>query len=338
MEKNKRFFLLESILIIAFSVQIFASGTKDISENSSVKSITAGVLSGPSGIPMAKMMEDTDSVSEVPVSYECYASAQQLLPKLVKGEIQIGVLPPNVAAKVYNANKGAVQAVAICGNGMLSLITTDNSIKSINDIKGKTITVAGQGATPEYMFRFILDANKISVSTEQEPDSVSLDFSIPNANIVPSLIGEKISCAVVPEPFTTVAKTKLGNKVTVINLQELFAAAEGGNKNYPMSLIVVNANFAKNNPKLIKAYLSEYKKAFDWTLKNPKEAGSLCEKHELGLTASVVEKAIPNANFSYLPASSTEARKQIEALLCVFQKFDETSIGGKLPDDYFYIK
>ena len=40
---------------------------------------------------------------------------------MLKGEVDIGILPPNAAAKVYNKNKGAIVMGAIVGEGMLSI-------------------------------------------------------------------------------------------------------------------------------------------------------------------------------------------------------------------------
>ena len=100
--------------------------------------------------------------------------------------------------------------------------------------------------------------------------------------------------------------------------------------------MVVRASFAKENPKLLKAFLSEYDKAVNWTIKNPAASGALSEKHSLGLATSVVENAIPVSNYTYVQAAS--AKKSLEDLLNLFLEGDKTSIGGKLPDDSFYYK
>ena len=100
--------------------------------------------------------------------------------------------------------------------------------------------------------------------------------------------------------------------------------------------MVVRASFAKENPELLKAFLTEYDKAVNWTIKNPAASGKLSEKHSLGLAAPVVEKAIPVSNYTYVPADS--AKKTLEDLLNLFLEGDKTSIGGKLPDEGFYYK
>ena len=82
--------------------------------------------------------------------------------------------------------------------------------------------------------------------------------------------------------------------------------------------------------------LEEYKKASEWTLKNPKEAGPLVEKFQLGLNARIVEKAIPKCAFVF--ETGNTARNEIEKLLSVFMEFEPASVGGKLPDGGFYFE
>ena len=127
--------------------------------------------------------------------FQVVAGADVLLPKLLKGEVDVGILPPNVAAKVFSKNNGALLVGAVVGEGMLSLITKDGQVNSLADLKGKTVNVAGQGATPEYLFRYLLQANGIAVAAdglEPDADSVALDFSIPAAEIAAALLSGRI--------------------------------------------------------------------------------------------------------------------------------------------------
>ena len=283
-----------------------------------------GVLNGPSCIPAAYLLDE---------SVEKFADPQALLPKMLKGEINVGFMPANVAAKVYNSSNGAIQCLAITGNGNLSLITTDPDVKSLTDLKGKTVAVAGQGATPEYMFRYLLDKNGITADTT---DGVTLDYSIPTAQIAAQMISGKIAYAVVPEPFATVAQTKSDKVVVAVDLQAEYEKFEGKGKVYPLTVMVVTKAFAKKNAKVLKTFLSDYEKSLAKTLENPMEAGKLCEEFGLGLAAAIVAKSVPKANYVFIPTSKAEAKKKVEELLNIFLAYDAASIGGKLPDKGFY--
>ena len=290
------------------------------------QSVRLGVLNGPSCIPAAYLLNE---------NVEKFAEPQALLPKMLKGEIDVGFLPANVAAKVYNSSNGAIRCCAITGNGNLSVITTDPSIKQLADLNRKTVAVAGQGATPEYLMRYLLQKNGIAADTKE---GVTLDFSIPTAQIAAQLISGKIDYAVVPEPFATVAQIKSDKVMVAIDLQSEYEYFEGKGKIYPLTVMVVTKNFAEKNPKALKAFLSDYEKSLKKTLQNPKEAGELCEKFGLGLAAPIVAKSIPKANYVFISSSNAKAKDKVEELLNIFLSFDEASIGGKLPDKDFYCK
>lgn len=291
------------------------------------QNINIGLLNGPTSIPSAYLMKDEFS----DYNFEIFSDPSQLLSKMIKKEIDIGFLPANVAAKAYNSTKKNIVLLAVTGNGNLSLITKDKSIKKLSDLKGKTVYVAGQGATVEYMFSYILEQNGIIKNNSK---GVVLDFSIPNAQIAPMLINNKISYAIVPEPFVTIAKIKSKDVLAPINLQSEYEALEGEGRTYPLSVMVVRKDFAEKNKELIEKFLNDYEQAVEWTINYPSLSGRLCEKYNIGLDNKVVTKSIPNANYVFIPA--TESKKSVEDLLSLFLKFNPDSIGGKLPDEWFY--
>lgn len=297
--------------------------------------IRLGILNGPSCIPASYLLDSTQNVKDFSLTYEKFADPQALLPKMLKNEIDIGFMPANVAAKVYNSSNGAILCCAITGNGNLSLITTDTNIKQLSDLNGKTVYVAGQGATPEYMFKYLLQKNDIEIDTRK---GVTLDYSIPTAQIAAELISGKIKYAVVPEPFATVAQTKSDKVFVAVDLQQEYEYFEGKGKVYPLTVMVVSKTFAQKNPDLVKKFLSSYENSYIQTLKNPKEAGTLCEKYDLGLAAGIVTKAIPKSNFTFIPSYDESAQPKVEELLKVFLSFEPSSIGSKLPDQGFYFR
>ena len=301
-----------------------------ITVHSQEKKIRVGVLNGPSCIPAAYMMDNNKIINDAQVSYEKYADAQALLPKLVKNEVDIGFLPVNVAAKVFNSTNKSILMCAITGNGNISLITTDKKIKHFSELKGHKVSVAGQGATPDYMFQYLLAQNDVAVGEE----GVVLDYSTPNAQIAAHLISGKTRYAVVPEPFTTVAKSKSSNVVAALDFQKEFAEFNGIEKNYPLTVMVVRKVFAEENKELLNAFLENYQTSYNWTVKNPNKAGLLSEKYDLGLSAQIVTKAIPNCNYTYVPA--VQAQKQVETLLKIFLDYDQNAFGGVMPSSEFY--
>ncbi|MCQ2588802.1 MAG: ABC transporter substrate-binding protein [Treponema sp.] len=291
-----------------------------------------GLLNGPSCIPCAALIENTTKIDETAVNYQIFASPQDLLPKMIKKEIDIGFMPVNVAAKSYSATKQQIICVAVTGEGNLALISSDSKVNDLKKLKGKTVYVAGQGATPEYITRYLLEKADIPVDSK---DGVTLNFSIPTNQLVPQFIAGKIENVILPEPFITILEQNYKKKISKIDLQEN-GWKQYYIQNYPMTVMVVRKEFAEENPHLLKSFIAEYENALTWTLQNPEIAAEICERVNLGLKKEVVQQSIPKANYVYIPAS--KGKMIIESLLGVIMDSDTSFLNGILPDQGFYYK
>ena len=330
--KNK--IVCTALIFLAFSFSVIARPIKE--KKQIPESLRFAVLNGPSGMCFAGMFEYVTEFDSVPVEYEVCASPDILLPRLLKNEIDIGILPPNIAAKVYNSSPNSIVMGAVTGFGMLKVISKDDSIKTLADLKGNTVYVAGAGSTPEYVFRYLLKKGGISTD-EKDSKSVILDFSIPASELPAAVISGKVKYAVVPEPFATVAVQKSSGVVKkCINLTNIWAETVDSSDDYPMTTIVINANFAKKYPTFVRRFLEECRKSIEWTLAEPEKTGELVEKHTLGLKKEIASKAIPNCSFAYIPAK--EAKPAMEELLKVFRDYAPESVGNNLPSENFYFK
>jgi NitT/TauT family transport system substrate-binding protein len=192
------------------------------------------------------------------------------------------------------------------------------------------VEVAGQGATPDYVFR------KILLSRGLRPDTdVIFGYSLAYPEIAQSLIAGRSSLALLPEPFATMARAGNAGLRSIGNIQDDWITA-GGSGNYPMTVLVVDAAYAASRPQVIAGVLDSIKASIEWVVAHPAEAGALVEKHDLGLRAPVVAAAVPRSNYVFLGAA--DARPSLESLYRAFLEFAPQSIGGSLPPDSFYLK
>ncbi|MDR1148295.1 MAG: ABC transporter substrate-binding protein, partial [Spirochaetaceae bacterium] len=107
-----------------------------------------------------------------------------------------------------------------------------------------------------------------------------------------------------------------------------------GQGNYPITVLVLDAPFAKANPEAVKVILAAVKDSIEWVTAHPAEAGDLVEKHELGIKAAAAAASIPRSNYAFIEAKA--ARPALTALYKTLLEFAPDSIGGKLPADNFY--
>jgi len=313
------------LLFFILSAFLYARGTAE----SGVKPLTVYGIKGSSGVGIISLFEQPPRIPGFDVKAEALAQADLMAARFISGEAKVGILPPNMAAKIASSGKD-LRSAAIIGNGMLSLLSSDAGVKGIADLRGKTVEVAAQGATPEFVFRKILEFNGLTPERD-----VVLGYSMAPPEIAQSLIAGKVSIALLPEPFATMALSGKPDLVSVVDIQQEWGRA-GGRENFPMTLLVVDGAFADENPGAVKEILNAVKASIEWVKAHPAEAGSLVEKHELGLRAPVVAAAVPKSNYVFIPAA--EGRTAMEALFSLFLAYAPASIGGFLPGDRFYLK
>lgn len=320
MQRSSFRIFLSVALLLALAFSASAQGT-------SSQKIQFAALKGPSGIGMIRLFDSAPQIPDASVQMIAVPSADLMAAKVISGEYDIAVLPVNMAAKLRSAGVPIVMA-AIVGDGMVSFLTSDPSVKSLADLAGKDVYVAGQGATPDYLLQRLL------VKAGMDPaKDLRLSYSLPYPEMAAALAGGKIQYAVLPEPFATVALAANPSLRTPLDLGALWKGATG-QASYPMTALVVSAKLAAARPDAVRAILKAVSDSIAWVKANPAEAGALVEKNDLGLKAPVAAKAIPRSAYVYVPAPAS--RPAVEALLGVFLELAPASVGGKLPDNAFY--
>ena len=162
---------------------------------SETMNISIGVLKGPSGIGIIKLVAELKTLPQnVSLDYMIVADPLEMLTRLTSGELQAGLLPLNVAAKLYTKGSGYPLA-AIPGLGALYILSRDSSINDWQDLAGKTVYAHGKGATPDYLFHYFLNVKGI------DSESVFLNFSIPAPQLAPMGRGRKSGYSVTAPAF-----------------------------------------------------------------------------------------------------------------------------------------
>jgi NitT/TauT family transport system substrate-binding protein len=320
--------IMRNPLVIRIALASALAAAASSISGADARPAVVAALKGPSGIGLAWLFESPPSApGGASARVVAAASADLMTAKLISGEYDVGALPVNVAAKLYNSGIG-IRLAAIIGEGMVSFLTSDPSISSVADLRGKTVHVAGQGATPDYVFKKILSAASLDPSKD-----LRLEYALPYPEAAAALAAGKISSAILPEPFSTMARSANPGLRSPLDIGSLWAKATG-QAGYPMTALVVSDRLAAERPEAVAAILKACEDSIRRVVANPEEAAALVEKHDLGLKAAVAAKAIPRSAYVYTGAR--EARPSIEALLGVFLALAPASVGGRLPDDGFY--
>lgn len=315
----KRLFGLLSALIISISC---LSGCGQAVAIDPLE-IRVGGMKGPTSMGMAKLMADAENS---PYTFTVATSADELVPLLHQGELDLAAVPANLASILYNNTEGGVQLLAINTLGVLSIVETGGSVQSFADLKGKTIYATGKGTTPEYALRYLLSQKGLDPDTD-----VTIQWKSEPTEIV-ALLSQGEGIAMLPQPFVTVAQTQIPDLRLAIDLNEAWASLDNGSL-FLTGVLVGRREFVEAHVKETAAFLEEYAASTAWVNENPAEAAPIIE--EMGIVkAAIAEKAIPRCNITCI--TGEEMQTAMEGYLTVLMEQNPKSIGGSLPREDFY--
>lgn len=293
-------------------------------------SVNVMVLSGTTGLSLVKLLEEQPPIApDVTFNYTVIKSPDQMSAKIISGEADIAAVPTNLASILYNRGI-PVQLAAITNWGVMYVVGRDTTIATWADLKGKEIGVTGKGSTPDLLFRYFLEANGLDPETD-----VQIRYYASPAELAQLVIADKVQLATLPEPWVTEALSRNPALSVLLDYQEEWARLEKREVSYPQSALVVKTALAKEQPAVVRAFLKAAADASAWVVDNPDAAGVLAEKY-LSISAAAATAAIPRCHLRF--NETAQVQPEIEHFLAKLYSFQPQAIGGKLPDEGFYLQ
>lgn len=292
--------------------------------------INVATLNGPTGIGMVKLMDMADKYN-----ITAFQSPTDITVKVISGEVDIAAVPSNLAGVLFNKTDGQIKAISPITLGVLYILGNDSDVKTVADLKGKTIVASGQGGTPEYVLQKILENAGLKLGTD-----VEVQWLANHTEVNALLLKDPGTIAMIPEPFVSVAKASGGDKVSILlDMNKLWQDAT--NQPLPMGVLVARKEFVEQRENDLRVFLGDYKNSVDFVNNNIDEAAALVvEKGFIG-KEPIAKAAIPNCNIVLYAGSSaefTEGKSILDTFLKTLFEMDPKSIGGKVPgDDLYYL-
>ena len=286
-------------------------------------------LKGPTGMGMVKIMEDTEAGNAMmDYEFELVGSPDDLTGKIISGEVDIAAVPTNLASVLYNKTEGAVQLIAVNTLGVLYVLEDGDTIQNVSDLNGKEVMTSGKGASPDFVFRYILEKNGLT------PDKdVILDYKLQHAELAAAMVSGDVKIGLLPQPHVTTALMKNDKLRVALDITKEWEAVTDESE-LAMGVIIVQKSFAEANPDALSVFLDEYKNSVEFVNSDIENAAKLIEKFEILPNAAIAQKAIPMSNIVYIDAM--DAKGFIDDFYKVLFEFEPKSVGGKLVDEGFY--
>lgn len=289
-----------------------------------------GIAPGPVTYPLATMSERNSNIVLNP-----WQSGEQLTAMITAKNVDLCSTPISSALLTYNKELGT-QLLMVTVWGMLYVMSTEDDVASLEDLKGKEIVVSGKGGIHDHIFRHLLIKNDID--PDKDLEIIYLDMAEASQRI----ISGEIKYAVLNEPQSSIASLN-GKKANVelnrvLDLTEEWGKLPGQEgKRFPMAgIVVVNGSGA--SAEQINGFQKAYITEAAWVNENPAEAGVIVEKHVPTMKAMAVTQSMKYARLDPKPAVDCKI-EVIDFFKELTTTTDINAFGGKLPDDgFFYTK
>lgn len=319
--------LLTLMLLFGLTACADAQNESSTPENTNPVKCTVYGISGPTGIGLVNLMENSaNGKTKLDYDIKLAADNQEIIAKVSNKEADIAAVATNVASTLYNKTNGGITVLAVNTEGVLAVVAKGDTIKSLKDLKGKTVYTTGQGANPEYIITHCLKQNGLTVGTD-----VNLQFVAQPQELVAKATMEN-QIVIAPQPVATMITVKDTAAKIVIDMNDEWKKVS--DTDLVMGCVIASNDFIKSNPEAVETFLKEYKASIEKVNNDIDSAATLCEKYGIVSPAPAAKKAIPYCHIVF--QSGKELKANLSAYLEFLFSSNPQSIGGKLPNDAFY--
>lgn len=286
-------------------------------------------LKGPTGIGMAKLMDDAAKNKDSEYTFTIAGQPTEAVAAVSGNQVDIAAVPTNLAATLYKRTEKGISMIAINTLGSLYILEKGNTINSVADLKGKTLYATGQGANPEYVLNYILEKNNLKVGKD-----VKIEFKAEHSELATLMAAGECILGMLPEPNVSSAMAQNSELRIALNLNDEWNKVADEASRLTMGCVIVRNEFLQNHPEQVKKFLTDLETSIKYAAENAAEAGTLCETYGIVPKAALATKAIPNCNLTFIKGA--DMKPAIEGYFNVLHTANPTSVGGAVPDEGFY--
>lgn len=264
--------------------------------------------------------------------FSMMTAADELLPLMIKGELDIALLPSNVASVLYQKTNGGVTVIDINTLGVLYMVSGDPSISSVADLAGKTIYLTGKGTTPDYVLHYILNGNGIDADQD-----CTLEYRSEATEVAALLAENSDAIGLLPQPFVTAACAQNDALSVIMDMNAEWEKLQGENGSRLVTgVTVVRNEFLQEHENAVAAFMEEHKASAESMNTDVENGAKLAVASEIIAKEPIALKAIPKCNITYIDGN--EMKQALSGYLQVLYEQNLESVGGALPqDDFYYI-
>ena len=281
-------------------------------------------LKGPTTMGLVNLMESEEGAN---YTFSMYGAADEIVPLLVKGELDAAAVPANLAATLYQKTQGQVEVACVNTLGVLYIVENGDTVQSVADLKGQTIVTTGKGTTPEYVLRYVLSQNGL------DPDAdVNIVYCSEATEALSQVQAGQATIAMLPQPFVTSALSQVEGLRVALDMNEEWQNVAGSQ--LVTGVLVVRKDAVEADPEAFEEFLNGYAASVEAANTDLEGTAALCETYGIVPKAALAQKALPECNIVF--ERGEQMKTDLVNYFQVLYDADPSSVGGAMPADDFY--
>ncbi len=295
--------------------------------------VKVGALKGATTLGLLPL-EDKAANGEAGENYEfsMMTAADELLPMMIKGELDIALLPSNVASILYQKTNGGVTVIDINTLGVLYMVSGDSSVTGVEDLAGRTIYLTGKGTTPDYVLHYILSGNGMDADSD-----CTLEYKSEATEVAALLAENPDAIGLLPQPFVTAACAQNDALSVILDMNAEWEKLQGEDGSRLVTgVTVVRNEFLQEHENAVVTFMEEHQASAQSMNSDVENGAKLAAASEIIAKEPIALKAIPKCNITYIDGA--DMKQALSGYLEVLYEQNPESIGGALPgDDFYYV-
>ena len=295
--------------------------------------VKVGALKGATTLGLLPL-EDKAANGEAGENYEfsMMTAADELLPMMIKGELDIALLPSNVASILYQKTNGGVTVIDINTLGVLYMVSGDSSVTGVENLAGKTIYLTGKGTTPDYVLHYILSENGMDADSD-----CTLEYKSEATEVAALLAENPDAIGLLPQPFVTAACAQNDALSVILDMNAEWEKLQGEDGSRLVTgVTVVRNEFLQEHENAVATFMEEHQASAQSMNSDVENGAKLAAASEIIAKEPIALKAIPKCNITYIDGA--DMKQALSGYLEVLYEQNPESIGGALPgDDFYYV-
>ena len=265
------------------------------------------------------------------VSLEIWRSPDQLRAGVASGQFKVMMSPSNVGVNLRNQGQ-QVGMVNILTNGITQLMCKSTPITSPQELVGKKILVPFKNDMPDIVLQALLKKLNIDIN------KVDITYAATPTEAIGLFLLKDFHAAILPEPMASavVQKAKIVGTEIVrgFDLVKEWGQAFNTKPLIPMAGIIANEEYFHAHKAQFDLFHQDLSDALNWIMANRKSAAEIGANY-LPAPEAAIEMGLDGARLTVTKAS--ELKNEIMQFYETLMEFNPKLLGGKLPDDKFFL-